>query len=780
MLRRRLIQLEIKNNMESNMKQNLISKLFNNKLNIYFSIFVVAALAFNVQVKGQEKQLTKYVNPFIGTAPGGNKFGLNGNSGDVFPGVDYPRGMLQWSPDTPTPLPGGYNYPDSTIKGFSLRHFSGRGCVALQDAAFMPYIGKITEPPSKENRYYEASFSHENETASPGYYSVKLNNGLKVELTVTKRTGNGKFIFPKTSEANIIINGSSSARGNTGNTSIKVIGNNQIEGNATARVGCGKEVYTIYYAIQFKQDFKSFGTWNGKKMNEGIRSSNGEEVGTYLTFDASKNNIIEAKVGVSFVSIKNAEANLKAENPGWNFNGIKSAVNKAWNKVLNKISVEGGTNSEKATFYTALYHCYFHPNIFSDANGEYIGMDNKIHKTEKGRTQYENIPGWDIYRSATALVTLLTPDEESDIAQSLVNDAEQGGGGLPRWEQANRNSGGMVGDGPVIILANAFAFGARNFDTKAALTAMDLNAGDPGTRSDSNLVRANLKEYMDLGYVPGSASITLEYASADFALSQYAKAMGDMDKYKKYLDQAGKWTTLYNTSTGYIQPKEEDGTWVNGITPSSHKGYTEGSATQYTWMVPFDYKKLFELMGGNSTAIDRLDKYFTKLNDGTSSEYAFMGNEPDEIGPWIYDFAGAPYKTQETIRRIQNELFKDTPSGFPGNDDAGAISSWYVFGALGMFPAIPGTDVLVLGSPLFTKTVLHLKGGNVTIMGKGAGKDSPYVQSLELNGKTWNKPWIRFSGISDGGKLIFNLADKPNEKWGSSLLDSPPSFSPVQ
>ncbi len=761
------------------MDHNSKGKNFNFKLNTILIFIALASLTLTIPVNAQQ-QLTKYVNPFIGTSPGGNKFGLNGNTGDVFPGADYPRGMLQWSPDNPTPLPGGYYYPDSVIKDFSLRHFSGRGCVALQDFAFMPMTAELSEPPSKENNFYAVPFSHQNESASPGYYSVKLDNNLKVELTVTERTGIGRFIFPKTKDATILINGSSSARGNTEDTRITVVGNNQVQGYATARVGCGKELYTIYFAAEFKKPFTRFGTWNGNALGMGVRASQGKNIGAYLTFDATKNQTVEVKVAVSFISIKNALANLKAENPGWDFNLIKRKVNSAWNKILNKIIVQGGTNAEKTTFYTALYHCYFHPNIFSDANGDYIGMDGKIHKTAKGRIQYENIPGWDNYRSAAALVSLLTPDEESDIAQSLINDAEQGGGGLPRWEQANRNSGGMVGDGPVIILANAYAFGARNFDTKAALKAMDLNAGNPGTTSDGNLVRAGLEEYMKLGYVPGSASITLEYANADFALSQFAKEMGNMEMSKLYLDQADKWTKLYNTSTGYIQPREKDGTWKPGITPESNKGYTEGTAAQYTWMVPFDFSGLIKLMGGNNAAISRLDKYFTKLNEGPRSEYAFMGNEPDEIGPWVYDFAGAPYKTQEVVRRIQNELFKDTPNGFPGNDDAGAISSWYVFSALGMFPAIPGTDVLVLGSPVFPKTVLHLKGGNVTITGKGAGNNSPYVQSLLVNGKRWNKPWIRFSDISKGGTLNFKLSPKPDIKWGSSTSDVPPSYSSMK
>jgi predicted alpha-1,2-mannosidase len=723
---------------------------------------------------GQNLNLTKYVNPFIGTAPGGDKFGLYGNSGDVFPGADYPRGMLQWSPDTPTHIPGGYFYPDSIIKGFSIRHFSGRGCVALQDVSFMPFVGNINAPPSKDNEFYEAPFSHKNESASPGYYQVQLGNGIKIQLTVTRRTGLGKFIFPKTKNAVLIINGSSSARGNTKHTKIFIVGNNQIEGYATAKVGCGEELYTIYYVARFNEPFETTATWNGDSISKDSRSSEGEKVGAFLTFDAHRNNTIEAKIAVSFVSIKNAEKNLIAEDSGWNFENIRASVNSAWNKVLNKIAIYGGSIDKRKVFYTALYHCYFHPNIFSDVNGKYIGMDGKIHRTVRGRIQYENIPGWDNYRSASALISILSPDEEGDIVQSLVNDAKQGGGGLPRWEQANRNSGGMVGDGPVIIIANAYAFGVSNFDTEIALHAMSLDAGKVGTTSDSNLVRIGLSDYINQGYVPGSASITLEYASADFALSQYAKSLGDTSNYKHFLEQAENWKNLFNTSTGFIQPRDSSGTWVANITAGSNIGYTEGSAAQYTWLVPFDFKELFKLMGSRSKAISRLDNYFTKLNDGPTSQYAFMGNEPCEGDPWIYDFAGAPYKTQAVVRRIQAKLFKDTPNGFPGNDDAGALSSWYVFSALGIYPEIPGVNILVLGSPVFHKAVIHLKNGDVTIIGKDANSNFSYIHSLSVNGKDWNRTWIRFNEISNGGKIIFGLSSIPDTSWGSCKNDAPP------
>ncbi len=737
-------------------------------------LFLLTAMAMSAS-SARELRLTKYVDPFIGTSPGGSGFGFNGNTGDVFPGADFPRGMLQWSPDTPSNLPGGYFYPDSMIKGFSLRHFSGRGCVCMQDFAFMPFIGNVTAPPMPDNGFYAEPFSHKNETASPGYYSVRLDNGVLVELTVTRRTGIGKFIFPKNARETLLINGGSSIRGTTKNTSIDIVGNDELRGQATAMVGCGKELYTIYFVARFMSPFKNIATWNGPTISDGERFSDGSKVGAILSFDNSTDRSVEVKVAVSFVSVANAEANLQAEDPGWSFEAVRRSADAAWNKALNKVVVTGGTFAQKQVFYTALYHCYFVPSVFSDVNGEYIGMDGKIHKVPAGHYQYENISGWDAYRTTTPLMALLSPNEESDIAQSLVNDAEQGGGGLPRWEQANHNSGGMVGDGAVIILADAYALGARDFDASAALKAMLVDADKVGATSDGNLVRKGLASYIKLGYVPGSASVTLEYESADYALAQFARAMGKELDYVKFISRACNWKKLYDPSTGYIQPRDRAGKWVEDVTPYTRAGYTEGSASQYTWMVPFDLKGLIASMGGRSRAIERLNHYFTHLNAGDTSPFAFMGNEPCEGDPWVYDYAGAPWLAQKVVRRIQDELFTHSPSGIPGNDDGGALSSWYVFSALGLYPLVPGAGMYVLGSPLFPKAVLHLKNGTVTIIGQGAATGDPYLHSLKVDGRAWHRPWIGFSNISHSAILRFVLSSTPDRKWGSSKADAPPS-----
>jgi len=719
--------------------------------------------------------LTPYVNPFIGTAPGGSDFGFDGDSGDVFPGADFPRGMFQFSPDTPSNIPGGYNYQDSTIKGFSLRHFSGRGCDVYQDFAFMPLLGPLTASPATSSAY-QTGFYHTNETASPGYYSVVLNDGIQVELTVTKRTGMARFTFPSTNAATITVNAGSSINGALGNTGVSIIGTNQMEGQASAYIGCGSQPYTIYFVAQFDHAFAGAGTWNGGTVTAGSFSTGGSQSGAYFTFNAATNPVVYARIGISFVSIANALTNLNAENPGWSFANIQLAANTAWNNVLNKIVVSGGTVAQMQAFYTALYHCYFHPNVFNDVNGQYIGMDEALHTVPSGHAQYENIPGWDTYRSETPLISFLSPDDVSDIMQSLVNWAQQGGGGLPRWEQANRNSGGMIGDGPVVMLGTAYALGATNFDTNGALTAMKLNAGTPGTISDGNEVRYDLSDYISQGFVVDDASSTLEYATADFSLSQFAAALGDTADYYTFLRRSGNWRNLYNPANGFLQARNSGGSWLGGISATSGDGYDEGDAAQYAWMVPYNVGGLFADMGGQAAAAARLTTFFTTVNGGSSSPYEFMGNEPCEEVPWEFDYTGQPSGTQAAVRNLQLQCFTNTPAGLPGNDDAGALSSWYVFSCLGFYPLIPGVGGFVVGSPRFPNAVINLENGSqISIQGVNASDQNCYVQSMMLNGTNTTSLWLPFALVRNGANLVFTLTNAPTS-WGTGAADVPPSF----
>jgi predicted alpha-1,2-mannosidase len=730
--------------------------------------------------------LVDYVNPFIGTAPSGYNNGFGYDTGDVFPGADRPFGMFQWSPDTTSPLPGGYWYPDKTIKGFSLDHFSGRGITYMQDIPFMPVPGEVTQSPVSNPAAFRSTFSHANETASPGYYGVTLDSGVTVELTTTPRTGLSQFTFATGSDTNsIIVNVGGSVNGVLAGA--VTIAGNQVSGWAITKIGGGTEApYKVYFAAEFDQPLTAFGTWTGTTLQPGSTAARGSQCGAYFTFDTSGNPVVHARAAISFVSIANAQLNLATEDPGWDFAAIRQAASAAWENRLNVIQVDGSSEADKQVFYTALYHTMFHPNIFDDVNGQYLGFDQAVHTVDSGHHHYENIPGWDQYRSEAALLSLIAPDEMNDIIQSYLDDAAQGGPGLPRWQQINHNSGGMVGDGPLSYIATAYAMGVRNFDTSAALTAMTLDAGTPGTTSDGVKVRENLSEYLANGYIGQdhngqSASVALEYESADFALSQFANAVGDTADFQTYLAHALFWKNLFNPDTAYITPRNSDGSFLN-IDPSSSQGFTEGSQAQYTWMMPFDLRGLFDAMGGNDAAVPRLDTLFTKLDAGPSSIYAFMGNEPCESLPWAYDFAGAPWKTQEVVRRIQTELFTPLVSGLPGNDDAGALSSWYVFSALGLYPDLPGVGGFVIGSPLFASITLNLPSGHtVQINAPSAADSNPYVQRMAINGVPNGSLWLPVDTIlnSPTTTLTFGLGSTPNTLWGSSPDEAPPSYDSV-
>lgn len=693
----------------------------------------------------------QYVNPFIGTSPFFDAHsGFSFDSGDVTPAATYPMGMVQWGPDTTTSIPGHYYYPDTAIESFSLTHFSGRGCSAWGDIPFMPYVGAFASL---------SSFSHNNESAHPGYYQVRLAGpNVNVELAAAAHSGMGQFTYPSSTHSSMLINAGGSVNGNS-NASVSInTSDNEVTGQATSTVGCGSEHYTLYFAAQFDHPFTH-------ARGNGTSAAN-------LTFDTTSNQVVHVKVGISFVSVANARQNRDREIGSSNFTAVGNAANAAWNARLNTIQVQGGTKDEKVVFYTALYHCFFHPNVFSDVNGQYLGFDGKIHTVARGHAQYENISGWDNYRSLIRLRAIIAPNETSDIAQSLVNDAQQGDGHLPRWEQANVDSHGMNGDSGDIEVAEAYMFGDTNFDAPGALMAM-VN-GQPKVREGYN-------DYVNLGYVANgtagnSVVITQEYTNDDFAIAQFARALGNAVDYNTFIQRSHNWTNVLNTSSGYMQPRNSDGSWAANFSSTSEHGFQETDSAQSTWMESFNLRGLFDALGGNSVVVGRLDTFFTRLNDGTTSQYAYMGNEPSEEIPWEYDFAGVPSHTQEVVRRIETQLFTNTPGGLPGNDDAGSLSSWYVFAAIGLYPEIPGVGGFVTGSPLFTAVTIHLAGGHtLQINAPAASDENPYVQSSNLNGQPTTSLWLPWSAVKNGATLDFILGSSATN-WGSSALDAPPSF----
>ncbi len=716
-----------------------------------------------------EQNFTQYVNPFIGTAPTPTAHaGFSFDTGDVVPDATYPLGMVQWGPDTKTRIPGHYYYPDKVIDDFSVDHFSGRGCGAWGDFPLMPFIAQSTSTTSEEKEQVPSlsslvsPFSHQQETAHPGYYQVYLEKPqVNVEFSATAHGGVGRFTYPASKQASMLIDAGGSTNGST-HASVHIDASTQeITGQTTSRVGCGTNLYTIYFIAHFDRAFANvYG--NGKAA-------------AVVSFDTTKARSVQFSMAISFVSVANARLNMQSEIGSSSFARIQQKADRAWNARLESIEVQGGTRNEQTIFYTALYHTFFHPNIFNDVNGQYLGFDNKVHVLVPGQhAQYENIPGWDQYRALTALRALIAPTEASDLAQSLVNDALQGDGHLPRWEEANVDSHGMNGDSADVEIATMYAYGDTNFASKAALHAM-VN-GQPH-------VREGLDDYIGLGYVPAivasnSAVITQEYTNDDFALAMFAKALGEDAIYRTYLQRSGNWRNLLNKTSGYVQPRNANGSWTAHFSPTSGHGFQETDATQSTWMEIFDTHDLFSALGGDQKVVKRLDTFFTQLNDGPAGKYVFMGNEPDIETPWEYDFAGAPAYTQSVVRRIQTQLYAATPSGLPGNDDGGTMSAWYIFSAIGLYPALPGVGGFVLGSPLFPSITFHLADGKVIhITAPTASDRTPYVQTLTLNGHATTQVWLPWSSVKNGATLNFTLVDHATS-WGSAPEDAPPSFSP--
>jgi predicted alpha-1,2-mannosidase len=729
--------------------------------------------------------LTTNVQPLNGTA----------NGGETFPGAVVPFGMVQWSPDT-SQNPGNYRYSDTQIHGFGLTHASGAGCNYGGDCGFTPFLGSVTNSPYTNtdniglNASFYATYSHANEMATPGYYSVQFNNGIRTELTVTARTGFGRFTYPSGNTASMLINAGGDANG-TINASIQINpAGNEISGWTQIPGMCGPASAVLYFDVIFDHAFAAWGVWNGATLTSNGTNATGAQSGAYLSFNLPSGGVVLARTAISYVSVTNAQTNLQAESPASSFtsagfDAMTSAASNNWNGYLNKIQVSGGTVADKETFYTMLYHCLQAPEVVSDVNGQYRGYDGSVH-TLSGRTQYGWFSGWDIYRSECQLIAMLDPARASDMAQSLVQDAADGGA-MPRWGDAVADTGIMMGDPATPIIAGMYAFGATNFNTASALAAMVKAAVDPTTEFSNGIHERDAeRDYLNLGYVPaaesggyGPVSMTLEYCSADCALARFAQALGNVTNYTLAMNRAQNWRNHFNIGSGYLQQRNADGLWSSGFPTYGGNAYVEGTIYQYTWMVPFNLVSLIDMMGGAQTASARLDTFFTELNDGdtTYSPFAYMGNEPCSETPWIYSFVGKPYRTSKVVRQIITQLYSTAPGGLPGNDDLGQMSSWYVFAALGMYPEIPGDDVLILNGPLFPQAVLHLTNGDVTITGSGAGDSAPYVQSLTVNGNTSNAPWIRFADIAKGVTLTFTMGTTANTNWGSDPLLAPPSYT---
>jgi predicted alpha-1,2-mannosidase len=787
---------------------------------------VIAAVAVSLIAlsSAARADLAGEVNPFIGSTNGGN----------TYPGATLPFGMVAFSPEeTPLPgrsypiaAPGGYEWRVNGIKGFTLTHLSGTGCTgASGDILIMPVTRPVELSPSADDSFsmYSSYFTHDHEAASPGSYKVALGNGVTAELSATLRTGIARFSWAPDKDANLLFRTSDSEIGSSDASVTVDPAKREVTGSVTSGNFCGylspdrrESYYTLYFVAAFDQPFTAGGAWQDTTLTKGAREAHGGTTygdrghppghkgsGAWISFDPAKAPVANMRVGISYVSLANARANLQAENPrGTTLESVRDAARKIWNAKLGQIAVQGGTSDARTVFYTALYHVLQEPNTYSDVNGDYLGFDKAVHRVVPGHIQYANFSGWDVYRSQLQLVTWLDPKIGSDIAQSLLNQANQNNGVWDRWTHLTGATSVMNGDPSPPAIAAIYAFGGRDFDVKAAYasllkaatapTALDLSARGCPVQCVGE--RPGLDQWLKLHYMPvgapgwGSAADTLELAAADFGVSQLAADVGDETNAKVFRARAGWWRNLFNPKAtpdgGYIQPRNADGTWKSvDFNVEDDDDYVEGSGAQYLWMVPFDPAGLIAALGGDAIAERRMDRFFYNPDGGlavtkSGGSHTELDNEPSIASPWLYNFVGAPWKTQEIVRAAMKQIWTNTPDGISGNDDLGEMSSWYVWASLGMYPLYPGRAEFVLGSPLFDKAVIDRPGGRVVINAKGAGMDAPYVTALSLDGKPVTRAWLAAPFALSGGTLDYTLSKTPEKSWGAGPRDTPPSFGP--
>ena len=660
----------------------------------------------NLLAQNAGSNYARQVNTLIGTK------GVGLTSGYLYPGATYPYGMVQFTPSY-----------FSKRSGFVINQLSGGGCEHMGNFPTFPVKGKLKMSPDNILNY---RINISEEKGHAGYYEAMVQEDIKAKLTVTERTGMASYEYPADQQYGTVIIGGGISATPIEQAAIVITAPNKCEGYAEGGNFCGlRTPYKVYFVAEFDADALESGTWKRDELKPNTTFAEGEYSGVYFTFDVSKKKNVQYKIGVSYVSVENARENLKAENTGWDFLQIQNQAESKWNHYLGKIEVEG-TNPDRATqFYTHLYRSFIHPNVCSDVNGEYMGADFRVHKSRS--KHYTSFSNWDTYRTQIQLLSMLDPEVASDIVISHQLFAEEAGGAFPRWVMANIETGVMQGDPTPILISNAYAFGARNYDPKPIFKIMRRGAEEPGAMSQDVEARPGLKQYLDKGYY--NASIQLEYTSADFAIAQFAlHAVGDEFASWRYFHFARSWKNLYNPETGWLQSRNPDGSWK----PLT-EDFRESTYKNYFWMVPYDIAGLIEIIGGKAVAEKRLDEFFTRLDAGYNDAWFASGNEPSFHIPWIYNWVGTPYKTQEIINRVLNEQYSSKIDGLPGNDDLGTMGAWYVFACIGLYPEIPGVGGFTVNTPIFSSVKVHLKKGDIVI--KGGSEKNIYIKNMKLNGK---------------------------------------------
>jgi len=755
---------------------------------ILLTLLIVISTSSNLLLaKGIEKKrdkqvrLVDFINPMIGTHGEGN----------TFPGATAPFGMIQLSPDTENFLwetASGYEYSDKSIMGFSLTHFNGTGIPDLGDFLFIPAVGTPKFIPGSKafpDSGYRSVYDHKDESASAGYYSVKLkNSGVKVELTAGERAGFMRYTFPKTDSAFIITDLKHVLRWNVVWSNIRVLDNKTITGYHMVN-GWAKERH-LFFAARYSRPFDDFAIINeGKPVIyntyrfRSSKESAGKNLQFYAHYKTNPNEQILIKVAVSAVSAANALKNLDEEIPDWNFEKVQNSTRDKWDKELNKIIIEGSPE-EKEVFYTSMYHAFLNPSLYQDNNGQYRGLDQNIH-TEKKNSNYAIFSLWDTYRATHPLFTLIQSGRNSDMINSMLNHYDQSVEHLlPVWSLQGNETWCMIGYHAVPVIADAILKGLKGFDYKRAYEAVKTTAMNPNYD--------NMMTAAKLGWVPcdkenESVSKTLEYAYDDYCVAKMAKALGKNEDYDYFMKRAANYKNIFDPENKLMRARDSKGNWLSPFKPHEYSdklGITEGTSWQYSWYVPHDVPGLINLHGGKKAFTQKLDSLFSFTAEADSAsaddiqgrmgEY-WHGNEPSHHIVYLFAYADEPWKTQKLVHQIMKTQYGNKPNSLCGNDDCGQMSAWYIFSAMGFYPVCPASNVYVIGSPSLKKAEINLSNGKKFVsVAENLTNDNIYIQSVTLNGKTWNKPFIPHDEISKGGKIVFKMGPQPNKSWGINTV----------
>ena len=721
------------------------------------------------------KTALDYVNPFVGT----------GFHGHTYPGATLPFGAVQLSPDTRRgnwDACSGYHYSDSTILGFSHTHLSGTGCIDLGDVLLRPTSMPVQLDGKSEYIFQPARFSHKNEVATPGYYSVYLDDeGIKAELSATTRAGIHRYTFSDGKEAAVVLDLAHLLDNEfIYEAEIKQTGANELSGMRRTR-GWVDNQY-VFFTVQFSQPIAKLELVSDGKACEATDSVKGTRLQAVAHFGQQKS--VVAKVGISIVSEENARENLNSEIAGFDFDTVKKNAADAWRNALKVVEVKGGTEEQRTNFYTAWYHSMVVPNTVSDVNGEYRRHDMSTGQVAEGRRMYSTFSTWDTFRGWHPLMTLTDTTLVNNMVNSLLNMYDASGE-LPLWPLSAGETGTMIGYHSASIIADAYMKGIRGFDAEKALQAMIKS---------SEINKKGADYYIKYGFIPAnikkeSISCLLEFAYDDWAIAQMAKEMGKNDVYETYIARSQNYINVFDGMTRFFRGKRMDGNWMGNFNPYEvGRDYTEATAWQYRFFVPHDVNGMIQQFGGTEAFTACLDSLFTvsseidgELSDitGLIGQYAH-GNEPSHHMAYLYNYIGRPWQTQAMTRRLLDEMYAPTPEGIVGNEDCGQMSAWYILSAMGFYSVCPGSNEFVLTAPLFEEVKLALANGKQLVIKANSSKKNVYIKEVKLNGQTIDKNFVTYAQLMEGGTLEYVLTDEPCMERGIAPEAAPYSFTKGQ